>query len=141
MKTFLKIGILILFVICISAPFVVLAQQGIPPGGGTTGGGTSGALTNPLKEDNIYNFLKNIVELVVQIGFYVALVGIVYSGFLFVTAQGNETKLATAKKALTYSLVGTAILMSAWVFAIAIQGAVRAIQSDTGAFVENHFYT
>lgn len=117
---------LVFFFLSILVPFFVSAQL---PG---EGGGETNPLTNPLGENtDIYSFLETLVDLVVQIGFYVALVAIIYSGFLFVTAQGNESKLEKAKNALTYSLIGTAILMSAWVFAIAIKGAVDDVVNTT----------
>ena len=121
------------FCFFLAAPFIALAQNGIPPGGGTPPGGGGGtSITNPLQAKSIYELLKALVDIVVQIGFYVALVAIVYSGFLFVTTQGDTTKLTNARKALTYSLVGTAVLLGAWVFAIAIQGAVDKVRQQVG---------
>jgi hypothetical protein len=39
---------------------------------------------------------------------------ILYSAFLYMTAGGDESKVTTAHKALTYALVGLAILFLAW---------------------------
>ena len=59
----------------------------------------------------------------------------VYAGFLFVTARGNETQLGTAKKAFLGAVIGTAIIMGVWVIAKAIVGTVNAIR-DEGAAID-----
>jgi hypothetical protein len=60
-----------------------------------------------------------------DIGFFVAIFFIIYSGFLFVKARGNEQEITKAKSALTWTLVGTAVLLGAWIFATAIQGTIN----------------
>jgi len=42
---------------------------------------------------------------------------IIYSGLLFMTAAGDEEKVSKAKKALTWSLIGLAVLIMgrAWI--------------------------
>lgn len=81
----------------------------------------SAPLENPLNSiDSFSGFVEAILGIVVRIGVPIATIAIIYSGFLFVTAQGNPENLATAKKAFIWSIVGTAILLGAWVFAQAI---------------------
>ncbi len=46
---------------------------------------------------------------------------IVYAGFLYLIAQGNDTKLATAKKVLIYAIVGLIIGVLAGGVALMIQ--------------------
>ena len=122
----------------------VFAQTG---GTGTTGGtggsgsgsGTDGGninipieLKNPFSGGNsLFGLLEKVVnEILLPIGGILAVLAFIYSGFLFVTAQGNETKLKTAKTALLYTAIGTALLLGAWVFAKAICGTIEAISSN-----------
>lgn len=86
----------------------------------------SGGLHNPLKSEysSIPEFIGAIVKIARDIGFFVAIFFIVYSGFLFVKARGNETEITKAKSVFTWTLVGTAVLLGAWLFAEAIQGTI-----------------
>jgi len=54
---------------------------------------------------------------------------LVYVGYLFVTARGNDTKLTTAKSALLWTVVGALILLGAEAIALAIQATVEAIDA------------
>ena len=86
----------------------------------------SGGLHNPLQSEysSIPEFIGAIVKIARDIGFFVAIFFIVYSGFLFVKARGNETEITKAKSVFTWTLVGTAVLLGAWLFAEAIQGTI-----------------
>ncbi|MDP2593935.1 MAG: hypothetical protein Q8P36_01165, partial [bacterium] len=58
-------------------------------------------LTNPLGAGtDLRKLLADILSFVVMIGSVVVVFMLVYVGYLFVTARGNETKLTTAKSAL-----------------------------------------
>lgn len=98
------------------------------PGDGTGGnpGGTTGGLTNPLKDINsIYDLIEKILSnIVLPIGSVVVVILVIYSGFLFVTAQGNESKLETARRNFLYVLIGAAILLGSWAIALAIKGTL-----------------
>jgi len=60
--------------------------------------------------------------------FVVALVlAIVYSGFLFIKAQGNKTELETAKKAFTWTVIGGAILLGALAIAELLNATVQQV--------------
>lgn len=83
---------------------------------------------NPLGNTTIYQLIQKLLDIVVSIGTPVAVFFIVYSGFLFVTAQGNPAKLENAKKALLWTLVGTAVLIGAWVFAGIIKGTIDSLK-------------
>ncbi|KKT95852.1 MAG: hypothetical protein UW97_C0021G0004 [Parcubacteria group bacterium GW2011_GWA2_45_15] len=60
--------------------------------------------------------------------FSVAVLAFVYAGFLYVTAQGNESKLKTAHKALLYTSVGTAVLLGSWVIAKVIENTINQLR-------------
>jgi len=68
---------------------------------------------NPISYDNFPEFMAAILDIVVKIGAPIAILMVIYSGYLFVTAQGNDEKLTTAKKALLWALIGTMVLLGA----------------------------
>ncbi|HUY62758.1 MAG TPA: hypothetical protein VMV50_03150 [Candidatus Paceibacterota bacterium] len=102
---------------------------------GTNTGGPSVTLTNPLNTGSncsatntcLNVFLMDILQLVIRIGAVVVVVMLVYVGFLFVTAQGNESKLSRAKQALLWTIVGALILLGAEAIAQGIQATVQAL--------------
>lgn len=49
---------------------------------------------------------------------------IIYAGFTYVMAQGNETKVSTANRALLYAVIGGVIILGANVILAVIQGTV-----------------
>ncbi|MDP3874980.1 MAG: hypothetical protein U1C66_00395 [Patescibacteria group bacterium] len=67
-------------------------------------------------------------KIILPIGGVLAVLAFIYSGFLYVTAQGNETKLATAHKALLYTSVGTAVLLGSWVIAKVIENTINQLK-------------
>ena len=119
-KKNLYITILVLFVLAL--PLLSLAQEYVPPA-------TDAPVTiiNPIKEKTISGLLKTILEGVIKILTPVVALAIIYSGFLFVSAQGNSEKLGDAKRALTYTLIGAAILLGSWALAILVFETVAAL--------------
>jgi len=67
---------------------------------------------NPLASTSMQDFITNIVVRFAQLIGTVALVMVVYSGFVYMTAAGNEEKTRKGKNGLLWSVVGflTAIL-------------------------------
>mgnify|MGYP003394299859 FL=1 len=53
------------------------------------------------------------------------------SGFMYVTAQGDETKIKTAHKSLLYTSIGTAVLLGAWTLANVICNTVNDLGGPT----------
>ncbi|KKS92360.1 MAG: hypothetical protein UV67_C0005G0023 [Parcubacteria group bacterium GW2011_GWC1_43_12] len=102
------------------------------PGGGTldTGGGTVGnnsgsySIPNPLgSETNDFStfVLRVINELVEKILTPLVAVMIIWAGFKFVTAGGNEVKIQDAKKNLRYAITGLAVIVSAQAIVIYVR--------------------
>jgi hypothetical protein len=86
-----------------------------------------GTVCNPINESNISDFILVILQGVIKIGIPIVALAIIYSGFLFVAAQGNSEKLKEAKRALMYSLIGAAILLGSWAIAQLISNTVLAL--------------
>lgn len=89
-------------------------------------------INNPLGENltNIPSFVKKAIEIALQVGVPILILAIIYTGFLFVQAQGSPDKLKTAKSSLTYTLIGGALLLGAFVIAEAIGTTVEEIKSN-----------
>ena len=54
---------------------------------------------------------------------------LVYVGFLFVAARGNEEKISSARSALVWTVVGGLILLGASAISAVIQATVGTITS------------
>lgn len=92
---------------------------------GDTGGGGIG---NPLKVSSIPELINLILGLVIDIGLPVVALAIIYVGFLFVSARGNESKLSEAKTAFLWTVVGAAIVLGAFVISTAIEGTINSLK-------------
>jgi hypothetical protein len=81
-------------------------------------------LQNPTGNGSLQSFLAAAFKGLVKVSLPVITVFIVYSGFLFVTAQGRPAQLDIAKRNLFFSLLGALLILSAWVLANIIGGTV-----------------
>lgn len=136
--------VLIVFVV----PLLTLAQEGTSNQGreGTSNQGNNGTgkvvkidIINPFKCPNggadnkctIPDFIRVIIEkILMPIGGVVAVLMIMWAGFLYVTAGGNETQIKKAHEALTWAVIGAAILLGAWVISAAIQGTINELSKS-----------
>ena len=132
----------IILVVILSAAFVptieILAQGG---SGSNTGGGGSGSNTggssgiaNPLagNVNSIFSFVTYVLEnIVLPLGVVIVVFFVIYSGFLFVTAQGNADKLQDARQTFLWVVVGAAILLGSVVIAKAIQTTICKIAPNS----------
>jgi len=74
----------------------------------------------------LLNFL--LVELLINtIAPIIITVMLIWSGFLFVTAQGNPTKIADARKAFFWTVVGGIILLGASVIFSLVTGTINEL--------------
>ncbi|MEA1929693.1 MAG: hypothetical protein U9M92_02315 [Patescibacteria group bacterium] len=108
-----------------------------PLGGGETSE-SSGGLTNPLEPagiDSIPLLIDKILEIVVKVGLPIVAIAIIYTGFLFVSARGDPSKLTTAKDAFKYTIIGAAIVLGAAVISAAINATVDEIRSDATVLI------
>lgn len=103
---------------------------GNPPTGGGNPVNLGITLDNPFKSgDSLTGLLDNIFNgIVFPIGGILAVLAFIYSGFLYVTAQGNESKIKTAHTALLYTAIGTAVLLGARVISEVIGGTIDQLK-------------
>ena len=68
----------------------------------------------------------------VALGFLdiIAVIIVLYGGFLWMTAAGNEDQVAKAKKLLTAGIIGIVIILAAWGLALFV---LDALLNATGA--------
>ena len=84
-------------------------------------------IKNPLQTSNINTFIKSTLEGVIRIGVPLIALAIIYCGFLFVVARGNPEKIESAKSALLYTLIGSALLLGSWAIAQLISDTVLSL--------------
>lgn len=90
--------------------------------------GTESALVNPLKVDSVPEFLHLLLKAAVNLGSIILILMLVYVGFLFVVAQGNDEKLSQAKSALMWTVIGGLVLLGAEAISLVIQATVESLQ-------------
>ncbi|MEK7662372.1 MAG: TrbC/VirB2 family protein [Patescibacteria group bacterium] len=92
-------------------------------------GGTPGAkLQNPLKDINdIPTLIVAILDVVVKVGGYIAVLALIYAGFMFVKARGNREELETAKRSFFYIVIGVAVLLAAKAISLGISATISNI--------------
>lgn len=71
-------------------------------------------LDNPTNFTSIQQFFSALLKAVVMISLPILSLFIVYSGFLFVLARGNESQLTRAKKNFLYVMIGAVLILGAW---------------------------
>lgn len=86
-------------------------------------------IQNPIKAENISQLVDFIFSLVLQIGVPIAVIMLIYSGFMFVMARGNPEQLKTARTSFMWTVIGTAILLGASVISGVITSTIGQIKS------------
>jgi hypothetical protein len=113
MKTkIIKMSAITVSILLLIAPVFVFAQIANPLKGGT----------------DIPKFISMILGYVVKIGGVVAIFAFIWSGFLFVRAQGNPEKLKDAREVFTNTCIGVAVLLGAQLIASLIVGTVNSLK-------------
>lgn len=84
---------------------------------------------NPFKVgNNLYDVVKAIVEHVIMpIGGVLCVLAFIWAGFQYVTAGGDQTKIKKAHQTLLYTVIGTAILLGAWVISEVVQVTIDQV--------------
>ena len=99
----------------------------------TTWGNTANNVQNrvALGNDDPRNIAANIINIILGFLGILAVVLILFGGFKWMTAAGNDDKIAEAKKLLVAGVVGLIIILAAYALAAFILDAVfRATTGD-----------
>ncbi len=91
-----------------------------------------GKIENPLKIDNIQDLLAAILSAIVQIAIPFLVLAVMWVGFLFVAARGNPNKLADARQALFYTLLGALIILGAQTLSVILSGTISQLTEGVG---------
>lgn len=95
--------------------------------GGATAPLVDAKLTSPISTPTFYDFVALVLDTAVNILMPFVVLAFIWSGFLFVRAQGNPEELKTAKSAIYWSIIGAFILMGAKGFAEIIGTTVSTL--------------
>ncbi|MFC1662555.1 hypothetical protein ACFL04_00090 [Patescibacteria group bacterium] len=71
--------------------------------------------------------LINILEWILGILSILAVAFVIYGGFIWLTAAGDETKLDKAKKIISAAVVGLVIVILAWAIVIFVAGTTANV--------------
>ena len=87
------------------------------------------ALKNPLNPNfsSIPAFIAGALKALALIALPIITLFFVISGFLFLTAQGNEEQLKKAKNNFLYVVIGALLILGAWIIATLIAGTVNQL--------------
>ncbi len=85
------------------------------------------ALQNPTQFNGIADLIAGALRAMVVVALPIISLFIVYSGFLFLTAQGSEEGLQKAKRNFLYVIIGATLILGAWVIATLIGGTVSQL--------------
>lgn len=86
-------------------------------------------LQNPLSSNysSIPQFISGALKVMVMVALPIITLFMVYSGFLFVLAQGNQEQLSKAKTNFVYVVIGAILILGAWVFASLLGGTISEL--------------
>lgn len=89
------------------------------------------AFENPLNStfSSIPAFIAGALRILVMVGLPIISLFIVYSGFMFLMAQGNPSKISEAKNNFVYVIIGAILILGAWVIATLIGGTVSQLMT------------
>ncbi len=97
-------------------PFVASAESGNSDGDTfLTGGATSG-----LPAGSILEIVSNTMDWILAIFGFIAIIGFVISGILYLTAAGNDKQATSAKNAMTFSIIGVIVALLGYVIVLAV---------------------
>jgi len=90
-------------------------------------GTTNSYVLNPLKYCGIMQFVEAALQLFVILALPVLAFFIVLAGFQFILARGNSTQLEKAKMNFLYVIIGTCLVLGAWLLASLIGATISQI--------------
>lgn len=88
---------------------------------------------DPLGEGmTLEKLLMNIIRVIIYVMTPIITLMVVYTGFLFVMAQGNPGKLSEARTALMWCLIGAVIVLGAFGISMAIKSTITSVTAGAG---------
>jgi hypothetical protein len=127
MKNLLKLTISLQLFIILILPVFVFAQAGDPPADPNSYKIQIPSFLNPDVTDVESLIYVIINDIVIPIGSVVAVLMIMWAGWLYVTSAGNPANITKAKDALINASIGAAILLGAKLIAEVVQTTVKQL--------------
>jgi len=137
MSMFRKLALVPLFVLTLAlgvAPLVGAQTDECVPSTSRTcpQNTTSISLENPFKaacgtsgDCNLVNFLQSILDnIIMPIAGVIIVLALIYTGFKFVMAQGNESELKKAKEMFKLTIIGAILLLGATAISDVVKGTI-----------------
>ena len=75
--------------------------------------------------DSFSQAIKVVLQALLALAFMISVIFMVISGYRFVTSQGNEEQVTTAKKNFYWAVIGIAVIVFAWIMVNFIVETVR----------------
>ncbi len=114
----------------------------IPKNGPTSPGEDPEKLDDPLGEGvSLEGLLLRLFDIILYVGVPVVAFFLIWSGFMFITAQGSPEKLETARSRLLYTVIGAILLLGAWTISQAIKGTLEDIKSGGTALISKNKFS
>ncbi len=101
LKKIISVSMLSMMFLFVAAP-AVLAE------------GETGKEAGPGSIGELITLIENIAAWFQNIVLVIAIIMIMYAGFLWITSGGSEDKIASARKTLLWGLVGIAVVLFAY---------------------------
>ena len=83
---------------------------------------------NPTEKQSIREVVVAVLDFVVEVGTVIAVLFLVYAGFLFVFARGNQGMLDKAKVTFFWTIVGGVIILGAFVLSDIIKNTADSLR-------------
>ena len=80
-------------------------------------------------QTNLLDWIGGVINIAVGLAALVCVGILIYSGYLYITAAGDENKVSTATKSLTYAIVG---LVICFIAVILVRFVLNTILGQTG---------
>lgn len=111
----------------ISSLFILVWLFAVPVFAQTGCGSGSTCLQNPLRFSSIERFIEGVLQAVVMIALPIIVAFMVYAGFKYIFARGNAGAISEAHRNFSYVIIGTILILGAWVLATLIGGTVTQL--------------
>ncbi len=84
----------------------------------------------PKSEDGIASILSNFLSWLLGVFGIIAIISFIISGIQYFMSAGDEKKIMTAKRNMTYSIIGVIVALASFVVIQAIDKALNASSSS-----------
>ena len=120
-KKYKRISLYILSLTAFILPVIVRAQATMTSKTG---------ITNPLKNiTSLDALVARGMDIVIYVGAIVAVLAIIWVGFMYVRAMGKPEEIKKAHKAALYTIIGVAILVGAKVITTIVINTINVIRN------------